>query len=42
MDELYDLAADPYAMKNLIHDDSQQAQLKELQDELRRLVEAPK
>src|SRR3954470_7392778 len=42
MDELYDLTADPYEMKNLIHDDAQQAQLKELQDELRRLIEATK
>ncbi len=41
-DELYDLKADPYEMKNLIGDPAVQEQLKQLQDELKRLLEASK
>jgi N-acetylglucosamine-6-sulfatase len=36
-DELYDLRADPHEMKNLIHEESAQATLKELRAELDRL-----
>lgn len=38
MDELYDLRADPYQMKNLIADPSAQPALKSLKDELARLL----
>jgi hypothetical protein len=42
MDELYDLKADPYEMKNVIHEPANDAALKELQDEMRRQLEATK
>jgi N-acetylglucosamine-6-sulfatase len=38
MDELYDLKADPYEMKNLIDDPSAQATLKQLKAELAMFV----
>lgn len=38
MDELYDLQADPYEMKNLIKEPNDQSALKEMQDELKRLL----
>ena len=42
-DELYDLQADPYEMRNVISETRSQAKLLALQDELRRLVrESPK
>jgi len=37
MDELYDIRADPYEMKNLIKEPSAQSALKEMQTELERL-----
>lgn len=40
MDELYDLRADPYQMKNLITDPAAQPALKSLKEELARLLEA--
>jgi arylsulfatase A-like enzyme len=39
MDELYDLAGDPYEMKNLIQDPSAQQSLAGLRSELRRLLQ---
>ncbi len=38
MDELYDLAADPFEMKNLIGVESRRETLAELQSELGRLI----
>ena len=40
MDELYDLMTDPYEMINLINDPVSQASLRQLQEELTRLMEA--
>jgi len=37
MDELYDLRADPYEMKNLIKDTGSQPVLREMQSELETL-----
>ena len=42
MDELYDLQADPYEMKNVIGEPSAAAALKEMKAELARQVEATK
>ena len=39
MDELYDLATDPYEMRNVIGRSARRGPLAELQAELRRLVE---
>jgi arylsulfatase A-like enzyme len=41
MDELYDLKADPYELKNLVKDSATQNTLKELQAELQRLRSSP-
>jgi N-acetylglucosamine-6-sulfatase len=41
-DELYDLKADPYEMKNLLDDPASQEALRQLQDELKRQLEATK
>lgn len=41
-DELYDLKADPYEMKNLLDEPGTQETRKQLQDELKRLLEASK
>jgi len=41
MDELYDLQADPYQMKNLIADPAAQPALKKLRSELDRLLQSP-
>ncbi|MDP2999957.1 MAG: DUF4976 domain-containing protein [Bryobacterales bacterium] len=38
MDELYDIQADPYEMKNLIGDSAARGTLKEMQGELSRLL----
>ena len=38
MDELYDLKADPYEMKNLINQPSAEKILKEMKKELRQLL----
>jgi arylsulfatase A-like enzyme len=40
MDELYDLASDPAEIANRINDPSAQATLRELQGELKSLLEA--
>jgi len=40
MDELYDLEADPYEMKNVIGDPTQQVTLRRMQGELARLLSA--
>ena len=40
MDELYDLAADPYEEQNLIRGNSAPAQLTSLKEELQRLAQA--
>jgi hypothetical protein len=37
MDELYDLKADPYEMKNLINDPGSQSVLSKMQAELQKL-----
>jgi N-acetylglucosamine-6-sulfatase len=42
MDELYDLQADPYEMKNLIHDSASASQLEQLKKELADLQEKAK
>ena len=42
IDELYDLQADPYEMKNLIADDSAKATLDQLKSQLRQLLDGPK
>jgi arylsulfatase A-like enzyme len=42
MDELYDLQADPYEMKNLIHDPDSASQLEQLKKELADLQEKAK
>ena len=42
MDELYDLKADPYEMKNLIKEANAQSALKEMQVELERLQKETK
>ncbi len=39
-DELFDLKADPYEMKNVIHDAGNQEVLKQLKEELKRQLEA--
>jgi N-acetylglucosamine-6-sulfatase len=39
MDELYDLAADPFELNNCVSDPAAQADLKRLQAELKRLVQ---
>jgi arylsulfatase A-like enzyme len=39
MDELYDLQADPYEMKNVIKEPAAQQVLVEMQAELKRLLE---
>jgi arylsulfatase A-like enzyme len=38
MDELYDLQADPYEMKNLINDPAAAQALSQMKDELQRLL----
>lgn len=40
MNEVYDLRADPYKMKNLIADAARKADLRRLRDELDRLVQS--
>src|SRR5690606_25494594 len=39
MDELYNLASDPYEMKNVVDEPGAQEKLADLQDELDRLLE---
>ena len=42
MDELYDLKADPYEMKNLIGDPRSESALKQMQTELQKLLQDPR